>query len=206
MSRGWRRGSTFALRLLAVPLGLAGILLVGWGLIQSLLTLNLQNRLATALLALAAVYIVADALFALWDKLPAPERRRARTSWRWRSRWLLRSRPLSFWPVVLVLLTSVLGISDWLPAKGLSRPMMLGLIATVGIYGYFREQADQKKSLLAFADVARSRFAAEAKQIHRERDRELTAKRVDSLEEQQAEGRKAEEAEVNRLFGNVQNP
>jgi hypothetical protein len=116
MSRGWKRGSTFALRLLAVPLGLA------------------------------ALYIVVDALLAFWDKLPAPERRRARTSWRWRSRWLRRSRPLSFWPVVLVLLTSVLGIADWLPATGWSRPMGLGLIAAVGINGYFREQADQKKS------------------------------------------------------------
>jgi hypothetical protein len=141
MSRGWRRGSTFALRILAVPLGLA------------------------------VVYIVVEALLAFWDKLPAPERRRARTTWRWHSRWLLRSRPLSFWPVVLVLLTSIHGIADWLPATGWSRPMMLGLIATVGIDGDFREQADQKKTLLAFADVARRRFAEEAKRIHRERSR-----------------------------------
>lgn len=213
MSRGWRRGSTFALRLLAVPLGLAGGVLMGWGLVQSLLTLNLRSRLAMILLAMAAVYIVVDALLALWDKLPAPERRRARTSWRWRSRWPLRSRPLSFWPVVLVLLTSVLGIADWLPATGWSRPIMLGLIATVGIYGYFREQADQKKSLLAFADVARSRFAEEAKRIHRERDRDIRerdrdieAKEFRSLKEQQAKGRQAEEAEVDRLFSNVESP
>jgi hypothetical protein len=206
MRQGWRRGRTFAMRLLAVPLGLAGVVLMGWGLIQSLLTLSLQSRLAMILLALAAVYIVVDALLAFWDKLPAPERRRARTSWRWRSRWLLRSRPLSFWPVFLVLLTSVLGIADWLPAAGWSRPMMLGVIATVGIYGYFREQADQKKSLLAFADVARSRFAEEAKRIHRERDRDIEAKEFRSLNQQQAKGRQDEQAEIDRLFDNVESP
>lgn len=164
------------LRLLAVPLGVAGIVLVCWGLIESLLSLNLHSRLALVLLALAAFYIVVDALVALWDRLPARERRRARTSCRWRSRWLLRSRPLSLWPVVLVLLTSLLGVSDWFPAQGWSRPMMLGLITAVGIYGYFRERADQKKTLLAFADVARYRFSEAAEQIHAERDREAESR------------------------------
>jgi Na+-transporting NADH:ubiquinone oxidoreductase subunit NqrC len=91
--------------------------------------------------------------------------------------------------------------------------MMVELIATVGIDGYFREQADQKKSLLAFADVARSRFAEEAKRIHRERDRDIRerdrdveAKEFRAHKEQQAKGRQAEEAEVDRLLSNVESP
>ncbi len=51
--------------------------------------------------------------------------------------------------MVLVLLTALLGFADWFPAPGWSRPMMLGQIATIGIYGYFREKADQKKALVA---------------------------------------------------------
>jgi flagellar biosynthesis GTPase FlhF len=50
--------------------------------------------------------------------------------------------------------------------------MMLASIATVAIYGYFREKAEKRKDLLAFADEARDRFAEAAKQIHEERDRE----------------------------------
>jgi hypothetical protein len=46
-------------------------------------------------------------------------------------------------------------------ANGWGRPMMLGLIATVGIYGYQREKREKQKDLLAFADVARYRFAEE---------------------------------------------
>jgi hypothetical protein len=70
----------------------------------------------------------------------------------------------------------LLGIADWFPAAGWSQPMMLGLIATVGIYGYQREKREKQKDLLAFADVARYRFAEEAKRIHQERDRELEEK------------------------------
>ena len=58
-------------------------------------------------------------------------------------------------------------------ANGWGRPMMLGLIATVGIYGYQRQKREKQKDLLAFADVARYRFAEEVKRIHQERDREL---------------------------------
>lgn len=176
MGRAWRQASAFVLRLMAVPLGLTGVVLLGWGLIQGLLHLNLHSRVAIILLVLAAVCLVVDALVAGWDRLPSQVRRRAQTSWRWRSRWLMRSRPLSLWPVVLVLLTSLLGMADWFPAQGWSRPMMLGLIASVGLYGYFREQADQKKTLLAFANVARHRFAEEAKRIHEGRDRENEAR------------------------------
>ena len=53
---------------------------------------------------------------------------------------------------------------------------MLRLIATVGIYGYQREKREKQKDLLAFADVARYRFAEEAQRIHQERDRDLEEK------------------------------
>jgi hypothetical protein len=40
MRRAWTTGWRFALRLLAVPLGLAGVLLLGWALIRVLLSLG----------------------------------------------------------------------------------------------------------------------------------------------------------------------
>jgi hypothetical protein len=49
---------------------------------------------------------------------------------------------------------------------------MLASIATVAIYGYFREKAEKRRDLLAFADEARDRFAEAAKQIHLARDLE----------------------------------
>ena len=173
MGRAWKRGIAFLMRLLAVPLGLAGVVMMGWGLIRGLMSLSVQSRVAQILLALWALFLVVEALVACWDRLPISAQRRTQTSWRWRTRRLMRSRPLSLWPVVLVLLTALLGFTDWFPASDLSRPMMLGLIATVGLYGYFREKSDQKKSLVAFADVARYRFAEEAKRIHLQRDRQL---------------------------------
>jgi len=176
MRRGWSTVRTFALRLLAVPLGLAGVLLLGWALIRVILSLGLHSRVGQVLLALVALCIVVEALEAGWSQLSALQRRKARARWRWQTRGLLRSRALSLWPVVLVLLTSLLGIADYFPAAGWSRPMMLGLIATVGIYGYQREKREKQKDLLAFADVARYRFAEEAKRIHQERDREYEEK------------------------------
>jgi hypothetical protein len=166
MRRAWTTGRRFALRLLAVPLGLAGVLLLGWALIRVLLSLGWHTRVGQGLLALVALCIVVEALEAGWDQLSAIQRRKARARWRWQARGLFRSRALSLWPVVLVLLTSLLGIADWFPAPGWSRPMVLGLIATVGIYGYQREKREKQKDLLAFADVARYRFAEEAKRIH----------------------------------------
>lgn len=209
MGRAWRRGSAFLLRLLAVPLGLAAVLVVGWGLIRGVLTLSAYSRVIQILLALGALFLVVEALVACWDQLPAQAQHRVRISWRWRSRWLLRSRPLSLWPVVLVLLTALLGFTDWFPAHGWSRPMMLGLIATVGIYGYFREKADQKKTLLAFANVARYRFAEEAKRIHAERDREIEAgnRDIEAGKREALQGKRSEESKdeafsVDQLLNN----
>jgi len=173
MRRGWSTVRTFALRLLAVPLGLARALLLGWALVRAILSLGWHTRVGQLLIALGALCIVVEALEAGWHQLSALQRRKAKAkaSWRWRTRGLLRSRALGLWPVVLVLLTSLLGIADWFPAAGWSRLMMLALIATVGIYGYQREKREKQKDLLAFADVARYRFAEEAKRIHQERDR-----------------------------------
>ena len=189
MGRAWKLGSAFLTRLLAVPFGLAGVMVVGWGLIRGLLPLSVHSRVTQILLALGALFLVVEALVACWDRLPSQAQRRLRTSWRWRSRWLLRSRPLSLWPVVLVLLTALLGFADWFPAPGWSRPMMVGLIATVGIYGYFREKADQKMALVAFADVARYRFAEEAERLI-----EATERRAQERERSNRERNRADRA------------
>ncbi|MFN7900583.1 MAG: hypothetical protein ACK5N0_13135 [Synechococcaceae cyanobacterium] len=89
---------------------------------------------------------------------------------------MLRSRALGLWPVLLVVLTSLLGLTDWFPPSGYGRLMMLVTIATVAIYGYFREKAEKREDLLAFADEARKCFTEVAKQIHEERDREIEAR------------------------------
>ena len=83
---------------------------------------------------------------------------------------------------------------------------MLGLIATVGIYGYQREKREKQKDLLAFADVARYRFAEEAKRIHQERDREHEEKiqadrdRNRAIEERNRDAEKAKQsASIDRI-------
>jgi hypothetical protein len=51
-----------------------------------------------------------------WHQLSALQRLKAQASWRWRTQGLLHSTALSLWPVVLVLLTSLLGIAEWFTA------------------------------------------------------------------------------------------
>ena len=106
----------------------------------------------------------------------------------------------------------LLGIADWFPAAGWSRPMMLGLIATVGIYGYQREKREKQKDLLAFADVARYRFAEEAKRIHQERDREHEEKiqadrdRIRAIEERNRDLEKAKQSARNDRIKRLRPP
>lgn len=108
-----------------------------------------------------------------WDRLPADVQAQALQRWQELTRRLWRSRALGLWPVLLVMLTALVGFTDWFPESGSGRLRMLGSIATVAIYGYFREKAEKRKDLLAFANEARDRFAEVAKQIHEERDREI---------------------------------
>ena len=46
------------MRLLAVPIGLAGVLLLGWALIEAVLSLGFHTRVGQVLLALGALCIV----------------------------------------------------------------------------------------------------------------------------------------------------
>ena len=116
MRRAWTTGWRFALRLLAVPIGLAGVLLLGWALIRAILSLGFHTRVGQVLLALVALCIVVEALEAGWHQLSALQRLKAQASWRWRTQGLLHSTALSLWPVVLALLTSLLGIAEWFTA------------------------------------------------------------------------------------------
>ncbi len=186
MNQSWKRLSIFLLLLLAVPLCLIGVVMVGRRQNPPLLSLGQHSSFTTTLLASVAVLLVVEAVVAYWQRLPETTRRRARTIWRWRTRWLLRSRTLSLWPVALVLLTSLLGIADWFPSRGWSRPMMLALVATVGIYGYFREKADQNRALVAFADVARCCFAEEAERIIEASQRIAEERKRDDLSRDRA--------------------
>jgi hypothetical protein len=66
MRRAWTTGRKFASRLLAVPIGLAGVLLLGWALIRAILSLGFHTRVGQVLLALGALCIVVEALEAGW--------------------------------------------------------------------------------------------------------------------------------------------
>jgi hypothetical protein len=167
------RAGLFGLKVLAVPIGLAGAILLAWGLVGAFQRLSFNSRSVQIWMAMAGGLLVADALLALWDHLSAHDQAKALKRWQGLTNRVLRSRAFGLWPVLLVLLTSLVGLTDWFPASGPDRLMMLGSIAAVAIYGYFREKAEKRRDLLAFADEARDRFAEAAKQIHAERDREI---------------------------------
>jgi len=196
-AQGLKQGCQFGLKLLAVPIGLAGSILLGWGLTGAVQKLSLHSKMTQVWLCVVGLLIVIDALLSFWDRLPREDQQRAFERWQGLTDRLLRSRSLSPWPVLLVLLTSLLGLTDWFPANGSERLMMLSSIATVAIYGYFREKAEKREDLLAFADTARDRFAEAAKQIHAERDRE-----IERRNRQIEEGERI--AEIDRLIDDLQ--
>ena len=168
-----KRAWLFGLKVLAVPIGLAGTIGLAGVLTGAVQKLGFNSKIALICLCVVGMLIVVDALLAFWDRLPQEDQSQALEQWKGLTDRLLLSRTLSLWPVLLVLLTSLVGLTDWFPPNGPDRLMMLASIATVAIYGYFREKAEKRKDLLAFADEARDRFAEAAKQIHEERDREI---------------------------------
>lgn len=168
-----QQAGLFGLKVLSVPIGLAGAILLAWGLVGAFQRLSFNSRSVQIWMAMAGGLLVADALLAMWDHLSAHDQAKALKRWQGLTNRVLRSRAFGLWPVLLVLLTSLVGLTDWFPASGPDRLMILGSIATVAIYGYFREKAEKRRDLLAFADEARDRFAEAAKQIHAERDREI---------------------------------
>lgn len=150
------------------------------------------------LLSLVAILLVVQWLLAVWDRRPPDVQAQALERWQKLTGRMLRSRALGLWPVLLVVLTSLVGLTDWFPPSGSGRLMMLATIATVAIYGYFREKTEKRKDLLAFADAARDRFAEVAKQIHEERDREIE-ERERAAEERERRSR------IDRLISDLEN-
>ena len=155
--------------MVGVPLGLATLTALGYAVLIRAAT----SPAIKVLLSLGAFILVSQWVLAGWDRLPVDEQDQALWRWQEATKRLWRSRALGLWPVLLVVLTALVGFTDWFPAGGSGRLMMLASIATVAIYGYFREKAEKRKDLLAFADEARDHFAEAAKQIHEERDREI---------------------------------
>jgi|694.fasta_scaffold52925_2 hypothetical protein len=155
--------------LVGVPISLAVLILLGYAVLAKSVT----SPAIKVLLSLMAVILVAQWVLDQWDRLPADDQGQFLKRWQGLSERLLSSRALGLWPVLVVVLTALVGFTDWFPASGAGRLMMLGSIATVAIYGYFREEDEKRKDLLAFADKARDRFAEAAKQIHEKRDREI---------------------------------
>ncbi|MFW6731084.1 MAG: hypothetical protein ACODUE_05025 [Synechococcus sp.] len=154
---------------MGVPIGLATLTALGYVVFAKAAT----SPAIRVLLSLGAFILVSQWVLSGWDRLRADEQAQALQRWQELTKRLWRSRALGLWPVLLVVLTALVGFTDWFPAGGSGRLMMLASIATVAIYGYFREKAEKRKDLLAFADEARDRFAEAAKQIHEERNREI---------------------------------
>jgi hypothetical protein len=152
-----------------VPIGLAVLIALGSATVAKAVT----SPAIRVLLSLLAIIVVAQWVLAEWDRRPPHVQTQALERWQKLTGRMLRSRALGLWPVLLVVLTSLVGLTEWFPPSGSGRLMMLASIATVATYGYFREKAEKRKDLLAFADEARDRFAEAAKQIHEERDREI---------------------------------
>ena len=173
LAHGLERAGLFGMKFLALAICLAGGILLGLGLVGAFQRLGLKSLMLQIWIAMAGGLLVADALLALWDRLSPDDQSKVLQRWQGLTNRIARSRAFGLWPVLLVLLTSLVGLTDWFPASGPDRPMMLLSIATVAIYGYFREKAEKRKDLLAFAYEARDRFAEAAKQIHAERDREI---------------------------------
>lgn len=166
----WMRGLTKVVRaLVGGPACLAILTALGYIVLLKVVS----SPAIKVLLSLGALILMSQWVLAGWDRLPADDQDQALQKWQELTKRLWRSRALGLWPVLLVMLTALVGFTDWFPSSGAGRLMMLASIATVAIYGYFREKAEKRKDLLAFADEARNRFAEVAKQIHEERDREI---------------------------------
>ena len=179
--------------LVGVPLGLAALIALGNAVVVKAVT----SPAVRVLLSLVAILLMAQWLLAEWDRRPQPLQAKALERWQEQTRRMLRSRALGLWPVLLVVLTSLLGLTDWFPPSGSGRLMMLTSIATVAIYGYFREKAEKRKDLLAFADAARDRFAEAAEQIHEERDREAKQREREAKQRERS-------AEIDRLISDLE--
>jgi hypothetical protein len=110
-----KRAWLFGLKVLAVPLGLPGCILLVWALAGAVQRLSINSRVAQLWLSVVCVLIVVDALLAVWDSLPADDQSQALKRWQKLTKRLLASRSLGLWPVLLVLLTSLAGLTDWFP-------------------------------------------------------------------------------------------
>jgi hypothetical protein len=161
------------LQLISGLLAIFAIVLISLLLFASAIgILGSPNSLRLLSITVASIFVIHSVL-SLWDFAPGEQKALAQGLWKARASWLFESRTLSAWPVVLVLLTSLLGVSEWFPTTGPDRPILLAAIGLVATYGFVREAREKQKNLLAFANEARDRFAEVAKQIHEERDREI---------------------------------
>ena len=157
-----------------VPLMLAG--LVSFGALS--VPAALCSRGVQILIALGGAALLVQGALYLWDRLPEGRRKTLEDSWALPLDRVFEARGLGLWPVSLVLLTSLLGISDWFPPKGPDRPILLAAITVVACYGYGRSQAEKRQDLLAFTNRTKDEFTQAAKQIHLERDRQVEINRI----------------------------
>ena len=113
-----KRAWLFGLKVLAVPIGLAGTIGLAGVLTGAVQKLGFNSKIALICLCVVGMLIVIDSLLAFWDRLPQKDQSQAFEQWKGLTDRLLLSRTLSFWPVLLVLLTSLVGLTNWFPPNG----------------------------------------------------------------------------------------
>lgn len=80
-AQGLKQGCQFGLKLLAVPIGLAGSILLGWGLTGAVQKLSLHSKMTQIWLCVVGLLILIDALLSFWDRLPREDQQRAFERW-----------------------------------------------------------------------------------------------------------------------------
>ena len=100
----------------------------------------------------------------------------------------LDERVGGFSDVALVLLTAVLGVPGWLDKPWWARPVVLGSIVVVGIYGKGRtERTERERSQnerMAFAATTRDLLHEERKRDAEERERDAEKRKRDAAAEE----------------------
>jgi len=93
-----------------------------------------------------------------------------------------------FWEVALVLLAAVLGVPGWLDKPWWARPVVLGSIVVVGIYGKGRtERTERQRSQIermAFAATTRDLLREERERDAEERERDAERRERDAEAEE----------------------
>lgn len=95
------------------PIRLAILTVLGY----TVLLKAIPSPAIKVLLSLGALILVSQCVLAGWDRLPAEDQAQALERWQELTKRLWRSRALGLWPVLLVMLTALVGFTELVPAQ-----------------------------------------------------------------------------------------